>query len=150
MTAISTALPADYRNGTDLTGTKFNWLTVIGREQPPPDAPKSIRGTYWRCRCKCGNEIIIPRQYIIRKTTKDCGCRTKPRKPKEISTEVSRGVCSELAREMTCWACKKKFDRLSKEWSYQATINNRRRFFCSWSCFRKTMYDKDGFRVVGK
>ncbi len=150
MTAISTALPTDCRNGSDLTGVKFNWMTVLSRAEMPEDAPKSVRGSYWLCRCVCGREIIIPRQYIVRKLTKDCGCRTKTRKPRTLSMEVNAGVCSELAREMTCWACKKKFDRLSKEWRYQATINNRRRFFCTWSCFRKTMYDKDGYRIASK
>ena len=67
MTAISTAYPADYRNGSDLTGVKFNWMTVLGRAEMPEDAPKSIRGSYWLCRCVCGREIIIPRQYIVRR-----------------------------------------------------------------------------------
>lgn len=149
MTAISTALPTDCRNGSDLTGTKCNWLTVIGRADPPADAPKSVRGTYWLCRCACGREIVLPRQYIVRKQTKDCGCRGKHRKPRQIKTEVSSGVCRELAKEMTCRGCKKKFDRLSKEWRYQALINGKRRYFCSWRCFRKAVYDEDGFRKSG-
>ena len=100
MTDISTAYPADCRNGSDLTGVKFNWMTVLGRAEMPEDAPKSIRGSYWLCRCVCGREIIIPRQYIVRKSTKDCGCRTKTRKPRTLSMEVNAGVCSELAREI--------------------------------------------------
>ncbi len=33
----------------DLTGKKFGKLTVIKR------VPNQGKGTYWECKCKCGN-----------------------------------------------------------------------------------------------
>jgi hypothetical protein len=55
----------------DLTGQKFNRLTVIsfaGR----------IKGySNWNCLCECGNTTITPATRLKRGTTKSCGCYAK-------------------------------------------------------------------------
>lgn len=56
-------------NFNDLTGLKFNMLTVesfygIKNQQ-----------SYWICKCDCGNEKILPNSSL--KRTKSCGCAMK-------------------------------------------------------------------------
>jgi hypothetical protein len=55
----------------DLTGQKFNMLTVIKQAET-----KRSRGTEWICRCDCGNEKQIPGNNLTRVTNpvKSCGC----------------------------------------------------------------------------
>lgn len=40
--------------------------------------------SYWKCKCNCGNEIIIPITYLTTGDTKSCGCLRK---------EISRNKC---------------------------------------------------------
>ncbi len=54
--------------GSDLIGQKFNLLTVISQE------PSANKRTYWRCRCDCGNEIVVVRNNLTRGNTSSCGC----------------------------------------------------------------------------
>lgn len=53
----------------DLTGKRFNYLTVI-------DYAGSKNGrTMWRCRCDCGNETIVDANSLKSGNTTACGCR---------------------------------------------------------------------------
>lgn len=53
-----------------MLNTKFGRLTVIGA------APKrvSTRHSFWKCRCDCGNEIVVDAQNLKNMHTKSCGC----------------------------------------------------------------------------
>ncbi len=54
----------------DLTGKRFNKLTVIKRTKNK----SSVAGTYWDCKCDCG-EIKSYRSDVLRKTNiQSCGC----------------------------------------------------------------------------
>ena len=55
-------------NYKDLTGQKFNMLTVIGR-----DTSKSGR-PYWICRCDCGSVVSVRGDLLKNGNTKACGC----------------------------------------------------------------------------
>lgn len=33
--------------------------------------------SYWKCRCSCGNEIVVPVTYLTTGDTKSCGCLRK-------------------------------------------------------------------------
>jgi len=52
----------------DLTGQKFGRLTVIERVEN--------KGRYvaWKCRCDCGNEVIVRGDVLKCGRTKSCGC----------------------------------------------------------------------------
>ena len=52
----------------DLTGQIFGKLTAVER------AENRGKQTMWRCRCECGNEKIVPADYLKRGYTKTCGC----------------------------------------------------------------------------
>ena len=52
----------------DLTGQRFGRLVVL---EPVPGA----RRTRWRCRCDCGQELVVGSGYHLTSgNTKSCGC----------------------------------------------------------------------------
>ena len=53
----------------DLTGEKFNYLTVIEY------VGQKNKRTMWRCRCDCGNEVIVDTNSLKSGNTTACGCR---------------------------------------------------------------------------
>ena len=53
----------------DLTGIKFNHLTVI--EQAGRDKYGKI---LWRCKCDCGNEVVTLGRGLTNGHCKSCGC----------------------------------------------------------------------------
>lgn len=53
----------------NLTGQTFGELTIIKREFTP-----NKRGTYWMCKCKCGNNTIVREDHLKNGTTISCGC----------------------------------------------------------------------------
>lgn len=56
----------------DLTGQRFGKLLVTGREGATPSGY-----ALWRCRCDCGNEIVVESRRLRRGSIKDCGCGGK-------------------------------------------------------------------------
>lgn len=59
--------------GLDLTGKRFGSLIVL-------DRTGQSQGGYplWRCRCDCGNEVIVASRRLRRGTVTSCGCTPKP------------------------------------------------------------------------
>jgi hypothetical protein len=55
----------------DLTGQKFNSLTVVSRAE---NRGKSV---VWNCLCDCGNETQVRSGNIRNGHTQSCGCKTK-------------------------------------------------------------------------
>ena len=52
----------------DLTGQRFGKLIVVERASVPR------QGTYWRCKCDCGNEKTVYGGSLKNGATKSCGC----------------------------------------------------------------------------
>lgn len=53
----------------DRTGQRYGRLVVLER------APQGKRpGTYWACRCDCGNEKVAAGKHLASGETKSCGC----------------------------------------------------------------------------
>lgn len=53
-------------------GYRFGRMTVIGKT-----SEKKNGFSVWRCRCDCGNEVLMDTRWIRRGTKLDCGCITK-------------------------------------------------------------------------
>lgn len=60
----------------DLTGKKFNRLTVIER-----DHTKTNR-VYWWCECDCGKRKSVSASNIKRGCVQSCGCKNNDRAPR--------------------------------------------------------------------
>ena len=58
-----------HRNFKDLTGLKFNKLTVIKL-----DSINKRKESLWFCKCDCGNEKVISRSNLKAGEVKSCGC----------------------------------------------------------------------------
>lgn len=54
----------------DVTGQRFNRLTVI-------ELSHMKRCAYWRCKCDCGNEVVVPIDGLTTGHTKSCGCHKR-------------------------------------------------------------------------
>lgn len=58
-------------NYEDITGQKFNRLTVLERQR----IRGSTRWLYvWKCKCDCGNIALVSISSLKRGDTKSCGC----------------------------------------------------------------------------
>lgn len=95
----------------DLTGKKFNRLTVIERVE------KRGKEYYWKCKCECGNEVIVRGASLREGRTKSCGCLKKEsdRKPKgNVKDEIGNkyGHLTVIKREgsdkngQAKWVCR--------------------------------------------
>ena len=60
----------------DIVGNKYNRLTVIEYSHTAKNGK-----TYWKCKCDCGNEIILRKDVFIHlgksNQTLSCGCLKK-------------------------------------------------------------------------
>lgn len=67
----------------DLTGQKFNRLTVLGLGKR-----NSSGQVQWKCKCECGNIVLATTTYLKTGHTKSCGCYNKESASKRLkSTE---------------------------------------------------------------
>ena len=58
----------------DEIGNTYGYLTVIER------APNNKEGrAMWKCKCKCGNEVVVLGKHLRSGNTKSCGCYQKER-----------------------------------------------------------------------
>lgn len=55
----------------DLTGQRFGKLVVIGRVEKPDNVKN---GTFWLCKCDCGNKKIVNGNHLKDGNTQSCGC----------------------------------------------------------------------------
>ena len=58
----------------DEVGNVYGYLTVIERAENSKDGRAR-----WKCRCKCGNEVIVLGKHLRSGNTKSCGCYQKER-----------------------------------------------------------------------
>lgn len=73
-----------YSTRIDITGQKFNRLTVIEYSHTKGNA-------YWKCCCECGNETVVVGTKLRSGHTKSCGCLlVESRKECRITHGMSR------------------------------------------------------------
>lgn len=68
----------------DLTGKRFHRLVVLGFSHKNKN-----RKYFWKCKCDCGNELIIPSYNLVSGNTKSCGCLNKE---KMIARKKTHGM----------------------------------------------------------
>lgn len=66
-----------HHNTKNLIGKTFNNLTVVRIAERNEHIPTKRRGTFWLCKCECGNEKIVMSTELTRGDTKSCGCGNK-------------------------------------------------------------------------
>lgn len=60
------------KNTINISGNKYGRLTVIKHVQKP--RANSRRGSWWLCKCECGNEVIVNGNALKTGNTTSCGC----------------------------------------------------------------------------
>lgn len=66
-----------HANSKNLVNIKYNNLTAIKPVPKPNDNISKRRGTYWLCKCDCGNEKVVMSKELLNGHTKSCGCMNK-------------------------------------------------------------------------
>ncbi len=66
----------------DLTGQKFNRLTVLGLGKR--NASGQIQ---WKCKCDCGNIVLATTTYLKTGHTKSCGCLNRESASKRLKSK---------------------------------------------------------------
>lgn len=56
----------------DLTGLRFGKLTVIQRDEDLYENDKKF--LMWKCKCDCGNIVVLKGKHLKNGNTKSCGC----------------------------------------------------------------------------
>lgn len=69
-------------NFKDLTGQRFNRLTVLGLGKR-----NSNGQIQWKCKCDCGNIVFATTTYLKTGHTKSCGCLNKEEASKRLKKE---------------------------------------------------------------
>ena len=72
------------RKAMDLTGKRYNRLTVIRRSDKPPQNG----AVFWECKCDCGNIKEVTTSNLINGLVKSCGCLRGGKPPKDLTGQV--------------------------------------------------------------
>ena len=78
----------------DLTGQRFGKLTVVNRAEDYV-SPNNNKMIMWRCKCDCGNEVIVQGGCLKNNNTRSCGCLLK----ENISKKMKRYNTYDLTGE---------------------------------------------------
>ena len=92
------------RPAEDLTGKKFNKLTVIRRATEEEWPRGSGRHAKWLCKCECGNLTFVQSSELKNGKTKSCGC---------IAKESAAKLAYKLGKEHFQDLTGKKFGKLT-------------------------------------
>lgn len=79
----------------DITGMKFNRLTVLRRSDTNKDGHPA-----WVCRCDCGNETVVLGKYLKNGKIKSCGCYKKEQNKSRFS-EYNKSLGKECHGQST-------------------------------------------------
>ena len=112
------------RKRVDMAGQRFDRLTVICFDHR--DSGDSL----WRCRCDCGNEVVVRRKNLLSGLTKSCGC-------------LKREIGVEKAKKMREVRKKKQTEDLTGKVFGKLTVIQPERissYLCRCSCGREGIY----------
>ena len=77
------------RPAEDLTGKKFNYLTVIRRATEEEWPRGSGRHAKWLCKCDCGNTRFVDSSDLKNGSAISCGCKNRE-KAKELAYALGK------------------------------------------------------------
>jgi len=73
------------KKAIDLKGKTFGNLYVVYRVDNIV-LSSGREFVAWKCKCKCGNEVVVSSNHLKTGHTKSCGCKKKERKPTNFIT----------------------------------------------------------------
>jgi len=102
------------RKAEDLSGRKFNRLTVIERAWDYP-----AKGVFFKCICDCGKERIVRADRLRNGVTKSCGCYSTDKLIKYNKEEGSLNLINKRFGKLTVIEKTDKRDSGSIVWKCQ-------------------------------
>ena len=117
----------------DLRGQKFGRLTVLYRVEKPDSYGENIYGAFWKCRCDCGNEIIVYANSLKSGRIISCGCAHK-----EFMIELGKSSVIDLTGQ--------KYGKLTVIKRIDNSISNRVSWLCKCDCGNETIVDSNALR----
>jgi hypothetical protein len=93
----------------NLTGQRFDRLLVLSLDK----TRTATRGCRWLCLCKCGKDIVIVGNHLLKKHTKSCGCLRKEAAGLVLKTGKKKCFNCKVPKNTSEFsAYKKKLDKL--------------------------------------
>ena len=86
VTSCGCGIHKSTQRSKDITGQKFGRLTVLERSHSLPN-----QGVFWRCKCDCGNEIIVRGAKMRNGHTQSCGCFRKETARRTARSRIGLG-----------------------------------------------------------
>lgn len=84
----------------DIVGNKYNRLTVIAKDQTIDARAR------WKCRCECGNEVVVRGIDLRNDTSKSCGClrrdSAKKARPRPITINGETMILNRWLERLYC------------------------------------------------
>nr|DAU90285.1 MAG TPA: hypothetical protein [Bacteriophage sp.] len=74
----------------DLTGQTFGRLKVVKF-----DSLSKNNQAKWKCKCKCGNEVVVAASHLKSGHTKSCGCLSRETSAITMHNMVYKNGCSQ-------------------------------------------------------
>ena len=71
----------------DITGMRFGRLIVLEKTSKPPNIKD--RSAYWKCKCDCGNIVVVSGMNLRRGNTQSCGCLQKEKTSKSRKKDIT-------------------------------------------------------------
>lgn len=96
--------------GRDLAGERFGKLTVLEKTEG-----RSQGYVLWRCRCDCGQEVLVNTKKLVQGSAKDCGCTPsenarRGRVAEDLTGQVFGGLTvlrqAESRKGRARWVCR--------------------------------------------
>lgn len=116
----------------DLTGQRFEKLTVLERSFTPSREQNPKRRAYWLCQCDCGNKKVIVGDSLRSGDSTSCGCfqreRISKRSTKHGYSTDKRGI----EPEYTAWCNARRRCLETGNWQYPNYGGRGIRFFEGW------------------
>jgi hypothetical protein len=131
------------RTYENLLGQRFGRYLVLEKVDKPKHL-KKMKGTYWLCRCDCGNERIVIAKNLKAGTSQSCGCLAK----ELLRKEYGEASFNKLFCQYICGARNRKYSfELSKEEFRFLTKQNC--FYCGTSPSQEQKGDNGSYFYNG-
>lgn len=103
-----------YDRSVNIVGMRFGKLFVIEKSEPIRSKNGKIECARWKCRCDCGNEIVVVGNSLRRGLTKSCGCIKKENPPNNITHNMSNTNIYKVYKEIK----RRCYNKNSKDYKY--------------------------------
>lgn len=95
----------------EMVGFRSGRLTVLREE------PTEKRGSYWRCECDCGKEVVVRGSFLRSGKTKSCGCLRNELSSQRL-TKRNRTHGESHSRLYGIWSEMHKRCKNPRHWAY--------------------------------